>query len=132
MGNVVEALERYTYRDYKKWDESFRCELIYGEVYMMSAPDIWHQRMVLSLGSQLREFLVNKPCEPFISPFDVRLFPQQDESDDVVVQPDVLVICDKQKLSDGKACSGAPDFVIEVISHTTKAADMFVKNKIIQ
>jgi Uma2 family endonuclease len=57
----------------------------------------------------------------------VRLFPREDGSDDTVVQPDLLVICDKSKISDGKACRGAPDMVIEIHSPTNTPTMMFVK-----
>jgi Uma2 family endonuclease len=59
-----------------------------------------------------------------VSPFDVRLFPQNNEDDETVVQPDVLVVCDKSKLSDGKACRGAPDLVVEVVSPGSKIIDL--------
>ena len=130
MANVAESLDLFSYKDYKKWDDEVRYELIYGEAHMMSSPDLWHQRVVLSIGRQLSEFLDGKPCEPFIAPFDVRLFPKEDESDDTVVQPDVFVVCDKSKLSDGKVCRGAPDFVIEVVSSSSKMIDKFVKREL--
>lgn len=127
MSNLAESLDYFSYKDYKKWDDGVRYELIYGEAYMMSSPGMWHQRVVLSVGSQLSQFLDGKPCEPFIAPFDVRLFPKDDETDDTVVQPDVFVVCDKSKLSDGKACRGAPDFVAEVVSSSSKMTDRYVK-----
>ena len=128
MSNLSESLDYFSYKDYKKWDDRARYELIYGEAYIMSSPGIWHQRVVLSAGSQLSHFLKGKPCEPFIAPFDVRLFPENDDSDDTVVQPDVFVVCDKFKLSDGKACRGAPDFVIEVVSSSSKMIDRVKKD----
>ena len=127
MSNLAECLDYYSYKDYKKWNDGVRYELIYGEAYMMSAPGIWHQRIVLSIGSQLNQFLDGKQCEAFIAPFDVRLFPRDDNSDDVVVQPDVLVVCDESMLSDGLTCRGAPDFVVEVVSSSSKMIDKFVK-----
>jgi Uma2 family endonuclease len=54
----------------------------------------------------------------------------EDESDDVVVQPDLMVVCDKDKLKDGKSCKGAPDFIIEVLSETTKSHDLETKCKL--
>jgi Uma2 family endonuclease len=127
MLNVAESLERFSYGDYKNWEDTVRYELIYGEAYMMSAPDIWHHDMAVEIYSQLREFLKDKSCKPFIAPVDVRLFPKADESDDVVVQPDVFVVCDESKVSDGKACRGAPDFTAEIISPASKVIDLSVK-----
>ena len=119
--------ENFTYRDYKSWDDGIRYELIKGEAFMMSAPDERHHDLVTDIYTQLRNQLAGGPCKPFIAPFDVRLFPREDEADDIVVQPDVFVVCDRNKLSDGKACKGAPDFVIEVTSPGTKVMDLFNK-----
>jgi len=127
MSSVAESLNYFSYKDYKKWDDKARYELIYGDVNMMSSPSIWHQRMTGSVYRQLGQFLDGKSCEPFIAPVDVRLFPRDDESDDTVVQPDVFVVCDESMVSDGKACKGAPDFVIEVVSSSSKMIDKFVK-----
>jgi len=62
-----------------------------------------------------------------MAPFDVRLFYEEDNSDKLVVQPDVLVICDSKKLSDGRACRGAPDFVVEVVSDGSTKKDFVTK-----
>jgi len=127
MSNAEVIFDNFSYRDYKGWDDSIRYELIDGEAYMMSAPDERHHDLVTDIYTQLRSQLSGSPCKPFIAPFDVRLFPREDESDDTVVQPDVFVICDRNKLSDGKACKGAPDFVVEVTSPSTKMMDLFNK-----
>jgi len=130
MGNLALSCDQYTYADYAKWDEDFRCELIGGIVYMMSAPDMWHQDVVGDVYSQLKACLKGKKCKPMVAPFDVRLFPRRDDSDDNVVQPDVIVVCDENKLSDGKACVGAPDVVFEVLSDSTKVMDLRVKREL--
>ena len=130
MDNLALSCDRHTYADYEKWDEDFRCELIGGIVYMMSAPDMWHQRAAGTIYHKLRDLLEGKSCEPFIAPFDVRLFPRKDGTDDNVVQPDVIVVCDEGKLSDGKACVGAPDVVFEVLSDSTKVMDLRVKREL--
>jgi len=123
----------YTYKEYYSWGEDVRCELIDGTVYLMSAPTEWHQFTVLEMGGQLRNWLEDKSCRAYIAPFDVRLFPppgEDDGSDKVVVQPDVIVVCDSKKLSDGKACRGAPDFVVEVASKGTRGNDFGVKKNL--
>ena len=127
MSDLALSFDTFTYKDYKDWPEDFRCELIDGVVYMMPAPLIWHQEIVTELGFQLRGFFKGKPCRALVAPVDVRLFPQTDDSDDVVVQPDLVVICDEAKLSDGKACRGAPDLVIEILSESTKSHDLRLK-----
>ena len=113
----------FTYKDYLSWGEDVRCELIDGVPYMMGAPTEWHQWVTGEVFGQLRDWLKGKPCRVYIAPFDVRLFPEADRSDKVVVQPDVFVVCDWEKLSDGKACNGAPDFVVEVVSDGSRGKD---------
>ena len=113
--------QRYTYADYVTWPGDERWELIDGVPYAMSpAPTIGHQRIAGEIHRQLANFLKGKPCEAFIAPVDVRL--NADNDDDIVVQPDVLVVCDKNKL-DGKCCNGAPDFVVEILSPSTADHD---------
>ena len=130
MADPVEIIERYTYADYERWPESLRCELIQGVIYMMASPSEWHQDMVMALGTQLFDFLKGKICKVMISPFDIRLFPKEDKSDDTVLIPDLIVVCDREKLSDGKACRGAPDFLIEILSPSTEKRDLYVKKQL--
>jgi len=113
----------YTYKDYLSWGEDIRCELIDGIPYMMAAPTTRHQWMVGKIHRQVDEFLDGKPCMAFSAPVDVRLFPEDNEFDKIVVQPDVIVVCDEDKVSDERACKGAPDFVVEVASRWTKGND---------
>ena len=120
----------FTYRDYLTWGDDYRWELIDGMPYMMAGASVYHQSMVVELLGQLREFLKGKPCKVFTAPFDVRLFPEDDLSDRTVVQPDILVVCDEEKLSYGKACRGAPDFIIEVMSDSSEGRDLIDKRKL--
>ena len=120
----------FTYRDFLSWGNDIRCELINGIPYLMAGASVWHQRIVSRLNVQLASFLNGKPCEVFIAPFDVRLFPKEDKSDKTVVQPDVLVICDKKKINDGRACKGPPDFIVEVISENSEGKDLIDKKKL--
>ena len=120
----------FSYKDYLKWDEDVRWELMNGIPYMMAGASVWHQRMVSRLHLQLGNLLTGKPCEVFIAPFDVRLFPKDDLSDITVVQPDVLVVCDEEKISDGKACKGPPDFIAEVVSENSEGRDLIDKRKL--
>jgi len=117
----------YTYLDYASWDDDIRYELIDGEVYMMSAPLVEHQRILRKLFVQLANFLDEKQCEVFIAPFDVCLTGKGD-LDDTVVQPDILVICDHSKL-DEKRYNGAPDLVIEILSPSNSRHDRIRKFK---
>lgn len=119
--------KRYTYADYLAWDTKDRCEIIDGTAYMMGAPTVVHQTVSRELLGQFWTFLKGKPCQVFAAPFDVRLFPREDGSDDTVVQPDLLVICDKSKIADNRACRGAPDLVIEILSPSNSGPAMFLK-----
>lgn len=116
---------KYTYADYCTWDDSERWELIEGMPYAMSpAPTPQHQGISGELFGQLRDYLKGKPCKLFAAPFDVRL--NADDEDDTVVQPDLVVICDRSKIDD-KGCKGAPDIVIEILSPSTARKDRMVK-----
>ena len=123
----------YTYADYKEWelDEGERFEIIDGEAFMMSSPGERHQAILGELFNQLYNFLRGKPCKVYPAPFDVRLFYEEDESDDVVVQPDIMVICDKNKLVP-EGVRGAPDLVIEILSPSNSAIYMCQKLRIYQ
>ena len=117
--------KHYTYSDYCKWDDDKRYELIEGIVYVMSpAPYQAHQMIIGRLFRKISDYLDDKPFHIFMAPFDVRL--NADSGDDTVVQPDLMVICDCSKL-DGKACVGAPDVVIEVLSKSTARYDRLDK-----
>lgn len=122
----------YTYADYLTWPEDVRYELIDGTAYAMSpAPLRIHQELLLEIAGQTRNALDGKPCRPFIAPFDVRL-PHANEADgevDTVVQPDLVVVCDRSKL-DERGCRGAPDWVVEVLSPSTAGHDLILKRRL--
>jgi Uma2 family endonuclease len=124
------SFEQYTWADYEKWEEDFRCELIDGVVYMMAPPTISHQDIVGTIYFELRAKLKGKKCKPFVSPIGVRLFPSEDKTDRDVLLPDVIVVCDESKLTNDAACEGAPDVVFEVLSETTKAMDLRIKKQL--
>ena len=128
MGSTARTIKeaaRYTYSDYYGWETNDRYELIDGVPHLMSpSPTQVHQEILLEIGGQFREFLKGKPCKVFIAPFDVRLNVRH--KDDTVVQPDLFVVCDMSKL-DGKACNGAPDMVMEILSPTSARMDRAIK-----
>jgi len=115
----------FTYADYKEWelDEGERFELINGEAYAMAAPNTKHQEILTEIFGQIYIYLRGKTCKVLPAPFDVRLFYEEDESDDTVVQPDIVVICDTTKLGP-EGCRGAPDLVVEVLSPSNTAIEM--------
>ena len=115
----------FTYADYKDWElkEGERYEIIYGEAYAMAAPSERHQMILGELYTQFQVFLRGKPCKAIPAPYDVRLFYEEDDSDDTVVQPDISIICDKKKRGQ-EGCRGAPDMVIEILSPSNYAIEM--------
>jgi Uma2 family endonuclease len=116
----------YTYADYLNWDEDVRVEIIDGEAVMMAPPLRRHQGISRNLLIKIGNFLEGKPCKVYAAPFGVRLFPQEDKSDDTVLQPDIVVVCDEAKLDD-HGCNGPPDLIIEILSPSTAQKDMLVK-----
>ena len=120
----VKGKGMYTLKDYLALPDDQRVELIDGIFYDMAAPTTHHQAIAGYIYKLFLDFvLVNKgPCFPFISPVDVQL----DCDDKTVVQPDVLVVCDRSKYRKGRVF-GAPDLVIEVLSPSTKKKDMHLK-----
>ena len=130
MSNLAyEFDELYTYADYLSWEtiSEERYEIIDGIAYAMASPTVRHQRISREIMNLIYEYLKGKPCEIFAAPFDVRLFPEEDNSDTTVVQPDILVVCDPSKLADGKSCKGAPDLIIEILSESSVIMDRKVK-----
>jgi Uma2 family endonuclease len=132
MGPLAEKQrELYTYRDYLKWDDGERWELIDGVPYSMSpAPGRQHQQISLSLERQIDSYLSDKSCAMYHAPFDVRFVDAKDtvadDYIDTVVQPDIVVVCDPEKLDD-RGCKGSPDLIVEILSPSTTRMDMTVK-----
>ena len=135
MGALPKEKEEriFTYADYKEWelDEGERYELIYGEAFAMSGPNTKHQVIFRELFGQFYNYLHGKPCQVFPAPYDVRLFYEEDESDDTVVQPDIAVVCDEKKRG-SEGCRGAPELVVEILSPTNTTLEMERKFKLYQ
>jgi Uma2 family endonuclease len=121
--------QKYSYADYLTWDEGERLELIDGEIFNIApAPSRRHQQVLRELSTAFSVFLREKECEVFFAPFDVRLLEDNKQDDDInnVVQPDLSIVCDKEKLDD-KGCKGAPDMIIEVLSPSSVKLDRWKK-----
>ena len=124
-GNWPETGRPFTYADYKAWElkEGERFELIYGKTFGMSGANERHQAMLMELSSQFHDFLRGKSCKVYPAPIDVRLFYKEDDSDDTVVQPDIIIICDDKKRG-CEGCRGGPDLVVEILSPSDTAIEM--------
>ena len=126
--------KHYTYADYLTWDEQEHIELIEGAPVMMSPPSRAHQEISGELFRQIANYLEGKKCRVYAAPFAVRLFekPTDDASSvDTVVEPDLSVVCDRDKL-DAKGCKGAPDLVIEILSPSSIRNDRLTKFNLYQ
>ncbi len=123
----------YTYGDYKTWPRDERWELMDGVPFDMSpAPKRVHQEVSAVIFTKIRQFLRNSPCTAYAAPFDVLLPALGEENEDdvtSVVQPDISVICDTTKLTEA-GCTGAPDWIIEIISPYTSKKDFDEKFKL--
>jgi len=123
----------YTYWDYLKWQFTDRVELIRGKIFKMSpGPNVSHQRVSRKLSLVIFSLFDNKPCEAFDAPFDVRLPIPNEKKDTTVVQPDFCIICDASKLDNGRACNGAPDLVMEILSPGNSKHEMQTKFNLYQ
>jgi len=126
------ARKTFTYGDLREWPEDERWEILDGEPFAMTpGPDVDHQRVSRNLSTLIHRFLEGKTCELFVAPFDV-LLPTADEDDDEVVnvlQPDIMVVCDPEKVT-RRGIRGAPDFVVEILSPSTASRDQIRKRRI--
>ena len=107
----------YSYTDYLHWQFKERVELLKGKIAKMSpAPNLRHQRISMKMSFIIEGFLLEKPCQVFSAPFDVILPSKKNPTDKrTVVQPDIIVVCDEDKLQE-RGCFGAPDLVVEILS----------------
>lgn len=114
----------YTIEDIYALPEGERAELIDGQIYLMAPPSRKHQRMTVELSTIINNYIKsrNGSCEVDIAPFAVFLNTNQTN----YVEPDISVICDKDKLTD-KGCNGAPDWIIEIVSPGSRRMDYYTK-----
>lgn len=91
--------ETVTLEQYETLPENTRAEVFDGVIYNMASPSQNHQTILTELLVLLRNYIYNKNggCSVFPAPFDVKL----NDNPLTIVQPDIMVICDKNKL-DGK------------------------------
>ena len=118
--DAARRIDYYTIDDIYNLPDGQRAELIDGELYMMATPGRIHQRIVMDLSYLIEDYIRHKKgdCEVYPSPFAVFL----NADDTIYLEPDISVICDKDKLTD-KGCKGAPDWIIEVVSPSSRPMD---------
>ncbi|MGZ8189772.1 MAG: Uma2 family endonuclease [Methylococcaceae bacterium] len=127
----------YSYADYLTWQLEETVELIRGKIMPMSpAPNVKHQGISRNLLLAIGNYFHKKPCQVFHAPFDVSLYDSRksklaDKDIVTVVQPDLCVICDSENLT-LQGCSGAPDWIIEVLSTGNTKKEMRLKYDLYQ
>ena len=126
----------YTYKDYLTFPNDERIEIVEGKLYNMSpAPARIHQKLISNISYELQHYIKsnNRECEVYVAPFDVILKTEDEEAinSKSVVQPDISVICDKNKLTDS-GCTGSPDMIIEIVSPSNSSHDYITKLNLYQ
>lgn len=124
MSALQPRLQITTLEQYEALPENVRAEVFDEQIYYMASPSQSHQTILTELLVSIRSYLRKKgsKCQVFPAPFDVKLC----DRPLTIVQPDLMVVCDKRKL-DGKRCNGAPDFIIEIVSPGNPADDYIRK-----
>lgn len=127
FGKRKDALKKeeiYTIEDIYALPEGQRAELIDGKIYYMAPPNTRHQMLVMDLSYQIKDYIKrnNGECDVFPAPFAVFL----NENDKNYVEPDISVICDKDKITE-KGCQGAPDWILEIVSSSSRKMDYYTK-----
>ena len=113
-----------TLEQYESLPEDTRVEVFEGITYDMASPSRIHQALITDLITTFHTYIQKKNgiCEVFPAPFDVIL----SKKPLTIVQPDIMIVCDKNKL-DEQRCNGAPDFIIEIVSPSNPSDDYIKK-----
>lgn len=116
--------KKYTLDDYYALPDDVRAELIDGVLYDMASPTSMHQLLAGDIYTTLSNFIKKSKgkCVPYIAPFDVQL----DRDEKTMVEPDVIVVCDRSKILENRVY-GAPDLAVEVLSKSTRIKDSIIK-----
>jgi Uma2 family endonuclease len=134
---VHEAKDKYSVRPQIRYEAYLdlvehsdqRYELIGGEIYLLSSPSFQHQVIVRDVSIHLQTFLADGPCQALTAPLDIRLYgwATKFSEDPNVVQPDIVVICDPENVTDDGRYEGTPSLIVEVLSPSTKGRDLITK-----
>ena len=116
--------KKYTIEDILALPENEHAELIDGQIYYQAAPSRKHQDISGELYATIHDYIKRNggPCKVYHAPFAVLL----NDDDSVYIEPDISVICDRNKLSD-RGCEGAPDWIIEIVSPGSRRMDYMIK-----
>ena len=117
-------IEEYTTEDIYALPDGQRAELIDGVIYNMAPPTFRHQYLITKLVAKIDRYIDTKKGNCIVIPSPFAVFLNNDNK--TYVEPDISVICDNKKI-DGYGCNGAPDWVIEIVSPSTKNMDYGIK-----
>ncbi|EEG76061.1 Uma2 family endonuclease [Dethiobacter alkaliphilus] len=124
-------VRKISYDEYLDLVESSdqRYELIDGVVYLLASPGFKHQVVVNEMSWHFNNYFRGRKCRSLTAPLDIRLFGHATkfEEDPNVVQPDIVVICDEEKVNEKGRYVGVPTLVVEVLSSSTKGKDLATK-----
>ena len=124
MNAMLAEKRDFTVEDIENLPEGIRAELIDGQIFYFAFPKLVHQELLMELSNSLYNYVKMNggKCKVLFAPFGVRLIEDRKNH----LEPDILVVCDKNKLSED-GCHGAPDLIIEVVSPSTKKRDYGIK-----
>lgn len=124
MPALQSQLNLITLEQYEELSQDRRIEVFDGVVYDMASPSQIHQALSMQLSTTINNYILRKKgaCSIFSAPFDVKL----SDHPLIIVQPDIMIICDRDKL-DEQRCNGAPDFIIEIVSPSNTSDDYIRK-----
>lgn len=124
MAQTLAQEKLYTEADYFNLSEDVRAELIDGRIYYQAAPNRIHQEILNYLSTEINIYIRSKDgkCRIYPAPFAVKLYHDKKN----IVEPDISVICDQSKLTD-QGCTGAPDWIIEIVSPSNPGHDYIRK-----
>lgn len=114
------------YEKFLSLPEMLRVEFIDGQIYYLAAANTNHQKLLGRLAARFHNYLHGKSCDVYMAPFDVKIDFDFNPSSKNTLQPDLLIICNDEKLSK-QGLNGAPDFVIEILSPSDPSHDKVFK-----
>lgn len=125
--SMLDESKEYTYAEYLTWQIKERVELIKGRIRKMSPAPSWkHQKLSQDVFIAFSKYFSTHHCEVFYAPLDVVLPIASSKKNTTVVQPDLCVLCDRQKL-DNHGIIGAPDLIVEILSPGNSKHDLDTK-----
>jgi len=118
--------EEIEYEKYLNLPKMIRAEFINGKIYYLGTPNLKHQELLMRLSLRFGNYLHGKSCKVFFAPFAVKIDFEFDKLSKNTLQPDLLIICDDEKLSK-QSVNGAPDLVVEILSPSNHKHDKIFK-----